>query len=346
MDWSARMAAVRERGPRRPLLRHVLLCLALYDTSEDPWVFGGRLEQETGYSDRAIREALRELVLLGWIEPQTPANGEDWRQVSRNQHRGGPWQPEARPRVHGHLGGCLPGGTGCRTRYRILYPEHPGAERPRGRKVGKGERGATRGNGAPLTPGGDTPLPTPTRGNGAPTRGNGAPNKGEPRSPDWVSEREEERSGGAAPPSPQAVVAPQRASAPGDPLCRGLPLAADAAQCPQGGLPGAGAPEGSGAGAPEGRQATGGVVRQRWSTMLADVITATGDDIGVKLWLRSAKVYPIEIDQAGALHVRVPTPHWAVNCARFAAPLAEAAARLGFPCSSTHFHPAAADAAA
>jgi len=229
MDWATRMAAVRERGPRRPLLRHVLLCLALYDTSEDPWVFGGRLEQETGYSDRAIRRALRELVLMGWIEPQTPPNPEDWRQLSRNQHVGGPWQAEAPPRVHGHLGGCLPGGKGCRTRYRILYPAQPGAERPPGRNVGKGERGATRGNGGPDDQGGTPPSDPSTRGNGGPTRGNGGPNKGEPRSPDWVSEREEEGSGGAAPPLPPGGGRPpgrqrsERAHAPGAPAgrCRG-----------------------------------------------------------------------------------------------------------------------------
>lgn len=337
MDWASRMAAVRERGPRRPLLRHVLLCLALYDTSDDPWVFGGRLEQETGYSDRAIREALRELVIIGWIEPQTPANGEDWRQLSRNQHVGGPWQPEARPRVHGHLGGCMPGGTGCRTRYRILYPEQPGAERPRGRKVAKGERGAARGNGAPPTTGGGTPLPTTPRGNGAPPRGNGAPNKGEPASPDWVSERERKRSGGDAPPSPQAAAP---GSPYGDPGAL-LPAAGAAGHCPQGRLPGAGAPAGS----QGSRSTTGGAIRQRWPTVLDGVADALGDSVGVRIWLRSPRVYPIEIDAAGSLHVRVPTVAWATSCDRFAAAIAAAVARLGLPCAAVQFHPAANAAA-
>lgn len=330
MDYTERMKALRERGPRRPLLRHVLLCLVLYDTSKDPWVFGGRLEQETGYSDRAIREALRELVLLGWIEPQTPPNGEDWRQLSRNQYVGGPWQPEARPRVHGHLGGCMPGGTGCKTRYRILYPEHPAAERPRGRKSGKGERGATRGNGAPPTTGGDTPATDHTRGNGAPPRGNGAPNKGEPRSPDWGSESDPEGSGGDAPPSPQAGAP---GSPYGDPGAL-LPAAGAAGQGPQGSLPGADAPEG--------RQATGGAIRQHWSTVLDHVAQATGNAAGVGLWLRTAKVYPIELDARGVLHVRVPSLSWSISASRFALPLAAAVARLGYRVESTHFHPSEA----
>ena len=63
-------------------------------------------------------------------------------------------------------------------------------------------------------------------------------------------------------------------------------------------------------------------------------------DPGYRLWIQSPKVQPITVE-GDQLHVRVPSPVWAKNAARFGSVLAAAAAELtDHPISTVHFHPA------
>jgi hypothetical protein len=330
MDYIKRMELVRLYGPRRPILRAILLCLALYDNQDDHLVYGGRLQEETGYCERAIRYALRELVAMGWLKPEKAPNPADHRQVSRNQYTGGIYQSAAAERVHGHLGGCRPGGEGAKTRYYITYRTERAAERPRGRNVAKGERGAplkgARGAAADQTE-------APTRGHPVPTRGHPVPNKGAPRAPDSRSEIEIDCDAGGGPPGPP------KDGVTGSPYGEPPSLSR---QGPQDRLPGADAPEG-----PQGHQdmpTRGRQLRNRWREVLDLVSQATGDDPGVKLWLRTAKVHPIEIT-ADIVHVRVPTVLAAEKCGRYAAQLCAAVSALVHPVTTAVYHPAQESAA-
>ncbi len=316
MDYQQRIKLVREFGPRRPLLRHVLLCLALWDTQADRLVYGGRLEHETGYTERAIRNALRELVELGWLQPEVPPrDGLD----SRNQYG-----EAAKQRVHGHTGGCKAGGVGFKTRYFITYRTTPCGEPLRR----KGERRA------PMEGG------TPFRAADAsdPGRGNAVPNKGERRSeqggtpcPRFDIERDIQRDmAGGYPPLPPGEVVE---AAP-------LPLAAaDAADGPQGSLPGPVGPEGS-----QGREAQGGArqakaLRARWPDVVQRMTEANADNpTGIRLWLATPKVQPLEL-RGSILHVQVPSVTWAQNLDRYAAQLVAIVASIVSACSTVVFHP-------
>jgi hypothetical protein len=85
-------------------------------------------------------------------------------------------------------------------------------------------------------------------------------------------------------------------------------------------------------------------LRNRWREVLDLVSQATGDDPGVKLWLRTAKVHPIEIT-ADIVHVRVPTVLAAEKCGRYAAQLCAAVSALVHPVTTAVYHPAQESAA-
>lgn len=330
MDYKQRLQLVRDFGPRRPLLRHVLLCLALWDTQADRLVYGGRLEHETGYSERAIRQALRDLVILGWLQPEVePRDGLD----SKNQYGEAP-----SPRVHGHTGGCRAGGIGFKTRYFITYRTTPTAEPPRGRKVAKGERGAPIQGGTGRR---STAPDVPGRGNGAPQKGAAGAEQGGAPFPRFSFERgiEKDMAGGVPPLPPSEVVAPSTSPAPDDPDRGGLPLAAGAADCPQGSLCGPVGPE-----ATQGMEAQGGARQSRqllarWPDVVQRMATTNRDNItGIRLWVATPKVQPIEL-RGSILHVQVPSVTWAQNLEKYAAQLCAIVASLVSPCSTLVCHP-------
>lgn len=326
MDYKTRMELVRLNGPRRPLLRHVLLVLALYDGEDGDLVFGGRLEQETGYSDRAIRGALRQLVLMGWLKPEKAASASDPRMVSCNQYGA-----SANDRVHGHLGGCRAGGKGARTRYWITYRSEPAPEPERKRKAKKGERGAAQEGGTGRR---DLPPCDDTRGNGAPWKGERGANKGEPRSPYTVLNRDRKiDAGGIPPPPPSEAGSGPPYGGPGSPLA-----AADAADCPQDSLPGADAPD-----CPQGTQDRPGGARQlreRWPDVIATVRDREAEKTGIRLWLDTPKVKPLHVT-GPVLHVGVPSIHFVKALGRYSASIATAVSDLaGLPVEAVVYHPA------
>lgn len=287
------MERLRLNGPRSPVQRFIMRVLAGFDKTGHDWVFGGTLEDDTGYSDRAIRENLRQLVIAGHLEPE--CGPSDTLPLPRNQYG-----TITRKRVHSHLGGCRPGThEGEKTRYRIIYRDHPPVEAPRTgrRKAKKGERGSPIEGGMGLrTDGGDTPLHDQRRGNGAPRRGNGAPNKGEPASPDR-EEKEIDRDAGGTPPYPPEggePVAPYGAPEP--------PLAANAALGP--------------AAAPlvaiqDTLAQEGKALRLVWDAVVRQIQIDQPEDMGVRLWL-SRRVQPMHLAD-GVLHLTCPSPRYAAN---------------------------------
>lgn len=325
MDYKQRLQLVRDFGPRRPLLRHVLLCLALWDTQADRLVYGGRLEHETGYSERAIRQALRDLVLMGWLQPEVaPRGGLD----SKNQYGEAP-----APRVHGHTGGCRAGGIGFKTRYFITYRTTPPGEPLPARKVAKGERGAPIEGGTGRR---STAPDVPGRGNGAPQKGEAGAAEGGAPCPRLGIERDRERemAGGYPPLPPGDVVAPLTSPVPSDPDREGLPLAAGAAEGPQGSLCGPGGPE-----ATQGREAIGGArqakaLRERWPQVVQRMAAANRDNCtGIRLWLATPKVQPLEL-RGSILYVQVPSVVWAQNLTTYAAQLCAIVSSLIAVCST------------
>lgn len=330
MDYKQRLQAVRDFGPRRPILRHVLLCLVLWDTGEDRLVYGGRLEHETGYTDRAIRRALRELVECGWLQPEKPArDGLD----SKNQYGEAP-----RARVHGHTGGCLPGGVGHKTRYFVTYRSSPCQEPKRGRNVAKGERGSPIQGGTGVRS--DPPI-VPGRGNGGPEKGERGSEQGGTAFPRLDIEREIERemAGGYPPLPPGEVVAPDTSPAPDDPDRGGLPLAAaGAADCPQGSLLGPDGPEGRPSQEGQGGLRQAKRLRQCWADVVQRMRSHHPEVTAIRLWLDTPKVEPVEI-RGTILYVRVPSPVWARNLDRFSGPLAAIVSGLVSPVSTIVYQP-------
>jgi hypothetical protein len=316
MDYKQRLQLARDFGPRRPLLRHVLLCLVLWDTQADRLVYGGRLEHETGYSERAIRKALGELVELGWLQPEVaPREGLD----SVNQYG-----ESRRPRVHGHTGGCKAGGIGFKTRYFITYRTSPcGEQLP--------PKGARR---SPLE--GGTAFPHPPADEAG--RGNAVPQKGERRAAeggtafprlDIERDREKDMAGGYPPLPPGEVV--EAAPLP--------PAAADAADCPQGSLPGPVGPE-----ATQGMEAQGGARQSRqlaagWPEVVQRMAAANRDNMtGIRLWIATPKVQPIDL-RGAILHLEVPSVLWAQHLTTYAPQLCAIVASCIGPCSTLVCHP-------
>lgn len=337
MTPQERLLCIRRYGPRRPILRHILEVLSFWDSNAGQLVYGGTLEADTGYSDRAIRDALRDLVVLGWLRPEIGPNLTDPRLESKNQYG-----PAPRPRVHGHLGGCMPGsgkGVGRKTRYWITYRTSVADEPPPCRKVG-------RGNGAP--PEGGTgrrdPEPIdPERGNGAPIRGKRAPDKGAPRSPDPLCNPVSIQYRGDTPPLPplegQESASPYGESnsllgavAPADPV----PLA------PEGSAETQGMPQ------QEAQAETGADpdLRTLWRTIVADLKATGSTPIAIRLWLDIPTVRPLTL-AGGTLHLAVPTVRYADEIGRrFAATICAAAAARGAALSSLICHPDALESAA
>lgn len=317
MNFGERINCIRDNGPQQPLLRFVLLCLALWDKTGDDWVFGGRLVQETGYSERAVREALRCLVLLGWLRPEKGPSST--LPASQNQYGA-----INRQRVHSHLGGCRIGGEGNKTRYQIAYLTAPVVEPPRGRNVAKGERGAAGGG----TGRRYDAFIAQQRGNGAPQRGNGAPNKGAPRSPDREGKEKEIYGGVGTPPTPRKGGEPVSPYGEPEP-----PQAADAAAV------GAAAVQPAPHCPLQFDSQEAEKLQPIWSEALRQLTLDRPTDTGVKLYLINANVRLVKV-AGDVAHLLCPTVTWAAQIEmRYAATLVRLLSDIFGPISTLSLHP-------